>query len=278
MQAAVTGKSIKTLTITLDDGVALLVKMYTASTDAKSSTGLGCPSCNCAIKRPAKCSGCGQTEPALGEPVTLYKGSTGAVALTKEELGALPSHDDFIPLARLPLDHEQVKDLIQVAESTYYLIPDNKKGGLSPVFYSNFLEVLKESNQVIIGKYTLRSKAEHLGVLVPDGNVLLLYGAVPFAEQRRAYPQFTVPAPTPTNKQVLTKLVNSISKKFDYSTVEDEYSAALQEYGEKKLATSAVVLGKKPGAKVKKPVLASESVNLMDLLGDSVKARKKVTA
>jgi DNA end-binding protein Ku len=120
------------------------------------------------------------------------------------------------------VDEKEI-DLIY-AEKPYYLEPD--RGAAKP--YVLLREALKRSGKVAVCKFVLRQK-EHLGIVKPHGNVLLL-------EQLRFATEIREPEgiDAPTDEvvgdkevEVALALINQLSEPFNPSEHEDEYTKEL---------------------------------------------------
>ncbi len=149
-------------------------------------------------------------------------------------------------------------------ETPYYLEPE--KSGVRA--YALFREALKKSGKVGIATFVLRSK-EHLAVLKPQGNVIVL-NRIRFAEEIRDESELNLPSKSevkPKELQMALSLIDSLSEKFDISKYKDTYTGLLMK----------VIKAKARGVKIAAPKLrvAHKSGDLMTQLKASLESKKR---
>ena len=153
------------------------------------------------------------------------------------------------------------------AERPYYLEPD--EGSAKP--YALLREGLRKSKKVGVGKFVLRNK-EHLGVIKPTGNVLVLE-QLRFNEEIRKPVGLDVPDAKATDKKELDMalaLIDQLSSQFDPADFKDKYREDI------KAVITAKVKGKPVKAKGKEPE-PTEVGDLMSALKASLQAGKTKT-
>lgn len=115
-------------------------------------------------------------------------------------------------------------DLIY-AERPYYLEPD--RGASKP--YALLREALRKSGEVGVAEFVLRNQ-EHLGVIKPEGNVIVLE-QLRYNDEIRKPVGLNVPDAKNLDQRELDmalKLINQLTKHFDPATFKDEYTQELQ--------------------------------------------------
>lgn len=156
-------------------------------------------------------------------------------------------------------------------ERPYYLVPDKKaeKG------YVILREILAKTHKVGIAKVIIHTR-QYLAALMPYGNALVL-NLMRYAQELRQPEEFDLPTENLktykiSNKelQIATKLVDSMTSKWNPEEYHDEYREALQKWIEEK------VEAKKPHTKMKHVSKSTKTnvINFMDLLQKSLKQKK----
>lgn len=162
---------------------------------------------------------------------------------------------------------EKEIDLIY-AERPYYLEPD--EGASKP--YALLREALKKSGKVGVAEFVLRNK-QHLGVIKPTGNVIVLE-QLRFNEEIRKPVGLDVPSAKEANSKELTmavKLIDQLTGHFDPSAHKDSYRKDLvQMIGKKAKGKKIVAKGKEPEP--------TEVSDLMAVLRKSLDSGRKKTA
>lgn len=148
-------------------------------------------------------------------------------------------------------------------EKPYYLEPEKAK---KP--YALLVEALKRSKKVGVAKFVLRNK-EHLGVVRPEGNLLILE-QLRFKEEIRKPEGLKLPdSKMAENKEVdlALQLIDQLTVKFNPDEYKDTYTKELKEVIEAKAK------GKEPRAKgsVPEPVKVHD---LMEVLKRSLEKEK----
>lgn len=116
-------------------------------------------------------------------------------------------------------------------EKPYYLEPN--KGAEKP--YALLREALKRSQKVAVATFVLR-KREHLAVVKPDGDALVL-NQLRYAEELRSYEPLNLPsAETADDRQVdmALQLIDQLSQSFEPEQFKDTYTQELHQVIEEK--------------------------------------------
>lgn len=153
-------------------------------------------------------------------------------------------------------------------ERPYYLEPE--KGGDRA--YALLREALRKSGRVGVATFVMRTK-EHIGVVQPDGPLLLL-NQLRFAEEIRDPGDLHVPASgkvTPAEMKLALSLIQQGSGAFDIARYKDTYSAALM----KVIKAKARTKGKRTPAPPLKVVHRKAPTDLMAQLKASLTGRKR---
>jgi len=149
-------------------------------------------------------------------------------------------------------------------ETPYYLEPEG-----SSKAYNLLREALKRSKKVAVGNYVLRQH-EHLGVIKPHGDVLVL-NQLRYSSELKSPKGLHIPkeAAFPKNEvDVALKLIEELTKPFKPGNYSDTYT------DEVKKIIAQKSKGKK--IKIKHEKMKSHKVhNIMSLLKDSLEQHKK---
>ncbi len=154
-------------------------------------------------------------------------------------------------------------------DKPYYLEP-NKAGEKA---YTLLREVLKKSKKVAVATFALHNR-EHIGILIPLGDILLL-NRIRYAREIRNPDFIKIPGKInlrPEEMQMAATLVKQLTRKFQPQKLHDTYDEDLEK----------VVLAKSKGKPIKgksKVVKSVKAKNLMTALRASLKkTTKKTTA
>ena len=176
-------------------------------------------------------------------------------AAAAEKTGTI-SVQEFIPEEEVPGKY---------FEKPYYLAPE-KSGARA---YVLLRDALKKSKKVAVASFVMRTK-EHPGLLVPDGDVLIL-NQLRFAEEVRDPKDLDIPSNIkipPAELKLALSLIEQGSGEFDITRYKDTYSAQL------KKMIQAKAKGKELPVKEMK-VVHTKSEDLMEQLKASLNTRKK---
>lgn len=150
----------------------------------------------------------------------------------------------------------------------YYLEPEK---GASKA-YSLLCTALKKSKKVGVGTFVLRNH-EHLGIVKPYGNLLLLI-QLRFQENMRKPTDLNIPKETKHPKRELDiaiQYIKKLSKKFNPKDYHDTYTKELKSLIKKKGKGVKV----KPKSKAPSKSSPSKVEDIMSLLEESLKKEKK---
>lgn len=150
-------------------------------------------------------------------------------------------------------------------EKPYYLAPE--KSGVRA--YALLREALKKSKKVAMATFVMRTK-EHPGLLVPDGDVIIL-NQLRFAEEVRDPMELDIPSDVkipPAELKLALSLIEQGTGEFDITQYKDTYSEQLMKM------IHAKAKGKTIPIKELK-VVHTKSDDLMDQLKASLNTRKK---
>lgn len=164
------------------------------------------------------------------------------------------------------VDEKEVNTIFY--ERPYYLEPS--KGGEKP--YALLREALKKSKLVGVANFVMRNR-EHIGVLKPYGNLILL-NQLRYHDEIRNTKELKLPDSKKVNQKELKMalaLIDQLSGKFKPEDYSDTYIEDLKKIIEAKAK------GKKPKAKGKEPKPANV-VDMMTLLKKSLNQKKKSAA
>jgi DNA end-binding protein Ku len=172
-----------------------------------------------------------------------------------EKTGTI-SIQEFIPEEQVPGKY---------FEKPYYLAPE-KSGARA---YVLLREALKKSKKVAVASFVMRTK-EHPGLLVPDGDVIIL-NQLRFAEEVRDPADLDIPRDMkipPAELKLALSLIDQGTGEFDITRYKDTYSEQLMKM------IHAKAKGKKIPEKELK-VVHTKSDDLMEQLRASLDTRKK---
>lgn len=172
-----------------------------------------------------------------------------------EKTGTISVHE-FIPEEEVPGKY---------FEKPYYLAPE-KSGARA---YALLREALKKSKKVAMASFVMRTK-EHPGLLVPDGDVLIL-NQLRFAEEVRDPKDLDIPNDVkipPAELKLALSLIDQGTGEFDITRYKDTYSEQLMKM------IHAKAKGKTVPVKELK-LVHTKSDDLMDQLKASLNTRKK---
>ena len=172
-----------------------------------------------------------------------------------EKTGTI-SIQDFIPEEQVPGKY---------FEKPYYLAPE-KSGERA---YALLREALKKSKKVAVATFVMRTK-EHPGLLVPDGDVLIL-NQLRYAEEVRDPNELNVPRDVkipPAELKLAMSLIDQGTGEFDIKRYKDTYSEQLM----KMIHAKA---NGKPIPQKELKVVHTKGDDLMDQLKASLNTRKK---
>jgi len=150
-------------------------------------------------------------------------------------------------------------------ETSYFLEPD-KSGGKA---YLLLHTALADSGKVAVGSFVLRNR-EHLCVLRPYGNVLLLH-RIKFAAELRKPDAVTLPAKSsvkPAELKMAKALIDQLTGDFDIGKLKDTYTDKLLAF------IKAKAKGKKTTAAPLR-VVHKASSDLLEQLKASMQPKKK---
>lgn len=119
------------------------------------------------------------------------------------------------------IDEAEIDD--KYLEKPYYLEPDKKKGGAGRV-YALLREALRKSKKVGVARFVLRTR-EHLAVLRPEGDVLLL-NQMRFAGEILAPDGLELPERAKPNTRELNmavKLIEELTEPWEPDKYHDTY-------------------------------------------------------
>jgi len=148
-------------------------------------------------------------------------------------------------------------------EVPYYIVPD-KTGAKA---YALLKEALQKTEMSGLCTFILRNR-EHLGLIKPEGNLLIL-NKIRFQEEIRDTEELDIPqTEVKANElKMAVTLINQLSGKFDIKKYKDNYAASLMK----------VIKAKAKGQKFEEPKLRishSAKKDLMDQLQESLQAHK----
>lgn len=185
------------------------------------------------------------------------------------------SDDDFKSVRPEATQSVEILEFVELEQinpmyfdTPYYLEPE-KKGRHS---YALLRESLRESNKVGIARVVIRSR-EHLAALKPNGEALVLE-LMHFADELVAQSDFDFPElkekVAPAELKMAKMLIDTMSvEAFEPEKFTDEYKEAVMAMIEARVAGEQVT-----APEAKRPV-ATNVVNLMDVLQRSLEASKR---
>jgi len=227
-KVSVTGKVVQNINIALNGIIPFPVKVYSPYNASEGSGArLACPSCKGFISQPRQCTTAKcEYEGVLPEhvsPIKLIVEGDKAIVLNDEDMEFLDleTRDNYV--IEGVVKFAQVEELLAYADKTYYLAPATATAAM---LYAGVLSNLKKTKRCFIGKYTLRSSREILGIIRPFGGNLIVQN-VPFASIRRPLPQWEVPALKDSDHDTIERVLSELPQTFEYNAVRDEYGAAL---------------------------------------------------
>jgi len=166
-------------------------------------------------------------------------------------------------------DFADETDIDAIYFTTPYFLEPEKGAGKA---YSLFCTALKKSGKVGIGKFVLRNH-EHLGVVKPYGNLLMLL-QLRFSENIRSHKDLHIPKDAAHVKKevdMAIQYIKKLSKKFNPKDYKDTYTKELKTIIKKKgKGVKAKGVSKAPSKKA-----ASKVEDIMTLLEESLKKPKK---
>lgn len=170
---------------------------------------------------------------------------------------------------------EQEIDLIY-AERPYYLEPE--KGAAKP--YALLREALRKSKKVGVAEFVLRNK-EHLGVLKPMGNVIVLE-QLRYNDEVRKPVGLDVPSGRSADQKevkMALALIDQLTSHFDPKDFKDEYRKELtQLIGKKAKGKPVKAKGKEPAPTAVGDLMATLRKSLDSGQGSRKKSRAKTKA
>jgi DNA end-binding protein Ku len=172
-----------------------------------------------------------------------------------EKTGTI-SIQDFIPEEQVPGKY---------FEKPYYLAPE-KSGARA---YALLREALRKSRKVAVASFVMRTK-EHPGLIVPDGDVLIL-NQLRFAEEVRDPAELDVPRDMkipPAEMKLALTLIDQGTSEFDITRYKDTYSEQL-------LKMIAAKAKGKPLPEKEMKVVHKKGEDLMEQLKASLGTRKR---
>jgi DNA end-binding protein Ku len=172
-----------------------------------------------------------------------------------EKTGTI-SIQDFIPEEQVPGKY---------FEKPYYLAPE--KSGVRA--YALLREALKKSKKVAVASFVMRTK-EHPGLIVPDGDVLIL-NQLRFAEEVRDPAELDVPREVkipPAELKLALSLIEQGTGEFDIQRYKDTYTEQLMKMIHAKAKGKAI-----PVKELK--LVHTKGDDLMEQLKASLGTRKK---
>jgi len=148
-------------------------------------------------------------------------------------------------------------------EVPYFIVPD-KTGAKA---YALLKEALLKTKMSGLCTFILRNR-EHLGLIKPEGNLLIL-NKIRFEEEIRDTEELDIPkSEVKANElKMAVTLINQLSGKFDIKKYKDNYAASLMK----------VIKAKAKGQKIEEPKLRishSAKKDLMEQLQESLQAHK----
>lgn len=185
------------------------------------------------------------------------------------------SDDDFksvLPEATQSVEIVEFVDLDQINpmyfDTPYFLEPEKK----SRHAYALLRESLRSANKVGIAKVVIRSR-EHLAALKPNGDALVLE-LMHFADEMVAQSDFEFPElkekVAPAELQMAKMLIDSMTAEtFEPEKFTDEYREGVMKMIEARVA------GEEVSVSEAKPRVATNVVNLMDVLQRSLEQSKR---
>jgi len=157
-------------------------------------------------------------------------------------------------------------------DKPYYLEPDKEAGKT----YELLVQALKKSNKVGVAEFVLRDR-EHLCILKPEGNVLIL-NQMRYESEIKPSSNLEIPKGADISEKEMKMaqtLIDSMSDKFDAGDYRDDYINGLKK----------IIEAKKHHKSVKSPAKAPKATKSSDLMEElrksleasSRKAKKEVT-
>jgi DNA end-binding protein Ku len=141
------------------------------------------------------------------------------VELTPEELEAVrPEKSKAIEVEDF-VDLEEIDPIYY--EKTYYLAPDNQRGGGKP--YTLLRKALEKKNKIAIGQFVMRSK-QYLAAIRPSGKLLVLETMF-YPDEIRSTSDIKPPDAKISDReiQMATQLVDGLSTEWDPKRYRDTY-------------------------------------------------------
>lgn len=225
------GKAVSTIDLRLNALVSVPIKLY-SSTDSDTGTGmnLGCPKDLQRITRPAVCPVHGLL-PAQDKPVSIVVvDENTTIKIEDSDLQALelPTKGAFVVEGELSA--KDAEALTPYTENLYYTVPETDGANLA---YSGIHQTLLNRKSVLVGKFTLRSNKELLGIVRPFQDTLVI-SVVPFMESIRPVPSFDLE----DIDEDLAKnfgMVFDMLNKPDIAAMKNEWAVALEKRVEEKV-------------------------------------------
>ncbi len=221
-----------------------------------------------------------------GQPVRYQKSVPGLGPVKSEDIlkGFDLSNDEYLLLEPgeiddIKLETRKTLELVQFVELSeisplyydrpYYVVPTDD---LAEDAYRVLRDALRKSGKIGLGQLTMRGR-EYLCALKPCGDGLLLETLRYADEIREAEPLFSAIEDEEADAELLsvaTQLIDRKSAKFDASSFEDSYDAALRDLIERKRKNR-----KTPRARASDEAASGRGDNVVDLMGalkESLKA------
>jgi DNA end-binding protein Ku len=207
--------------------VSIPVKLYSAIEHQSIGFHMVCKKCNERVQYKKVCPGCGKEEVSMKDIVKGLEISKGEYLLfTDEEINSLrPEKSDRIEIKEF-VDSDEI-DIIYY-DKPYFCAPSQSKDRA----YYLFLEVLKTTKKIAVGKFIMRQK-EYLCAIQPYQKGLLL-STLNYKYEVRNINTIRELENAPTlNKQELElagRLVDQLyAEDFDIADFRDTFSDQLQE-------------------------------------------------
>jgi DNA end-binding protein Ku len=246
--------------------VSIPVKLYKGNEDPTVKFNQLHKECGGKIELPKRCSKCGKIDLVQEDIIKGYPLDKDEwLQMTDADFENLPIGDkDTIQIVEF-VDPKEV-DPRYIKNDFYYATPD--KGG-AKAFALLFTGIVSEG-KAAIAKYTLRDK-QHLVLIRPLNDILLVQPLKYSTELRDATEYSEGLADTKEDELKIAKqLISKLTKKAELKNFHDEYTEALKERIEAKLAGGVV--------KIQPQAAAIKEVGLLDALVASVKAAEPVAA
>ena len=260
-------KTIKKMALQINKMLHIPVKIYKPVDGKEESLHLACAEHKVALKQLKHCS-----DPEHGlltehDGIVYYREEGNEVfTFDQEDFKEFEVETDkaFVISAQPTL--KTVEPLLNYSEGMYYLMPD---GNMAAKQYQALVEYLETSKKCLVGKFSIRSKEQKLGIVSVFGNILLVR-VVPFATKRRTLPEFDSPIISKVEKDQISMSMDLVPTDFPYIEIVEEFAIKQEDYIKVQIEAQRLAAAKNGGVMpnyVRVPVAAPPKEN--------TKAKKK---